>query len=239
MRGQRVDTYSEMMDHVAVQHAHSREGDLVAHDHEVALPAIKSEAVPVRRVNQIEVLSFAVSDRVLNILPAETTPALADHPHLVVVLVERVGGVDLGAVLDDEVDHGSVLQETVRVTPRRLTARNLVPHDGRCILPEELMRSSIEYPRRGPCFIHHELEAEVGLLGWLSRGIWCKLRLIHDFVRGIDDAAVEVKPWLCVWDCAVRLRGKVLHICQLGMSSYKMEVRIPSMLDNVGCLLPG
>lgn len=202
-----------MMDHVAVQHAHRWKVDLITDNHKIALPAVKCEAVPIRRVNQVEVLRPAVRDRILDILPAEATPALADHPHFVVVLVERMSGVDLGAVLNDEVDHRSVLQESVRVTPRRLTARDLVPHNGRRILPEELVRRRVEYPRRGPCLVHHELEAEVGLLGWLSRGIWCESHLVHDLVDGIDDTAVQVKPWLCLWDCAVRLRGKVLQIC--------------------------
>lgn len=117
-----MDSYRKMMDHVAVQHAHRRKVDLITDNHEVALPSIKGEAVPIRRVNQVEILGPAVRDRVLDILPVEATPALADHPHLVVVLVERVGGVDLGAVLDDEVDHRPVLQESVRVAPRRLAA---------------------------------------------------------------------------------------------------------------------
>lgn len=160
------EIYRKMMDHVAVQHAHRREIDLVADDDEVALPAVERKAVPVRRINQVEILGSAVRDRFLNILPSKPPAALADDIHLVVVLVKRVGRVDLGAVLDDEVYDRPVLQETVRVAPRRLAARDLVPHDGRRILPEELVRRRVEHPRRGPRLVHHELQAEVGLLRW-------------------------------------------------------------------------
>lgn len=97
------------MNHMAVQHAHRGEGDLIADDYEITLPAIKSEAVPVRRVNQVEVFGPTARDRLVDVLPAKAATALADDIHLVVVLVERMGRVDLGAVLDDEVDDRPVL----------------------------------------------------------------------------------------------------------------------------------
>jgi len=81
----------------------------------------------------------------------------------VVVLVERVVRVDVGAVLDDEVDDGAVAQEAVRVAPRRLAPRRLVPQDGRHVLAEELVRRRVQDPGRGARLVYQELEAEAGL----------------------------------------------------------------------------
>jgi len=69
-----LSTYREMMNHVTVQHADGREGDMVANDDELALAGVESKPVAIRRILQVEVPSHlvpALLEGLVHILPGE------------------------------------------------------------------------------------------------------------------------------------------------------------------------
>lgn len=148
------------MNHVAVQHARRREGDVVPDDGPVARLVPQAAAVPERRVDKVKVFRLpAVADGLVDVGPEEPARAGADDEGLVVVLVERVLRGDIGAVLEDDVDDGAVAQGALAV--RRLPAGVVVPQQRGQLLAEGLVGADVERPGAGARHVYEELEGAV------------------------------------------------------------------------------
>lgn len=83
-------TYPKVMNHVAMQHADSRKGNLVADNRPVSGVISKPSPISDRRILEVEVLRGTSFDGVCDCRPRKATMACTDNPSFVVVLVERV-----------------------------------------------------------------------------------------------------------------------------------------------------
>lgn len=112
----RLHTYPEVMNHVAMQHAGRRKGDIVSDNRPFARPVAQTAPVAQGWIDKVEVLCLsAVTDGLVDCRPGEPACAGADDVGLVVVLVERVLRGDVGSVLEDDVHDGAVAQGALAV----------------------------------------------------------------------------------------------------------------------------
>lgn len=100
-----------------MQHANSRKVNLVADYDKLSFPRLQSKSVSVRRIIYVEVFSAPVLNGVVDIFPRKAALPLSDDEDLVVVLVERVAGIDFGSILNDQIDDGSVFEKSMWIPP--------------------------------------------------------------------------------------------------------------------------
>lgn len=104
------------MNHMAMQHARRRKGDIVSYHRPVAGLVAQTASVAERRVDKVEVVRLAaIVDGFVDACPGEPACAGADDVGLVVVLVEGVLGSDISTVLEDDVDDGAIAQRALAV----------------------------------------------------------------------------------------------------------------------------
>lgn len=153
-------TYSEMMNHVAMQHARRWEGDVVPDHGPVSRLVPQATSVPERRIVEIEICRLpAESDGLVDAFPGKPACTGADDVGLVVVLVEGVLGGDVGSVLEDDVDDRAVAERTLAVCG--LSAGVVIPQQGRELLAECLVGPDVERPRAGASHVDEKFEGAV------------------------------------------------------------------------------